>query len=364
MKIKFGKLKLLYEDNKKQINAAIQISLESGWYILGREVDAFERKFASYLNVKYVVGCSSGTDAIYLALKSLKISSGDEILTVANTCVPTISGIRLTGAIPRFIDINDFDYQMNCDLIERNITKKTKAIMPVNLYGGATNYDMLKAISRKYGIPVIEDNAQGVGSTYNNLQLGTIGKIGCFSFYPSKNLGAFGDAGAIATNEESLYKNALMLRNYGQKVRYKHSIEGINSRLDELQAAILKVLLDKLEVRNERRRSIAKKYSENIQNSKIILPKNNSKTISNFHLYVIRTKYRNNLIKYLTGNGIETFIHYPIPVHKQRAFYKFEFAEVSLPVTEKVSKEILSIPCYPEMNDDEVNYIIEKLNSF
>jgi len=282
------------------------------------------------------------------------------VITVSNTAFPTVVGIKMSGATPVFVDINEDSYLMNVKNIEKAITKRTKAIIPVHLYGQVCDMDELETISKEYNIPIIEDCAQAHGAEYKGKKSGSFGIMSAFSFYPSKNLGAYGDAGMVLTNDESLYNKLRMLRNYGQKERYYHSMFGINSRLDEIQAGILRVKLKHLEEWNERRRKIAEKYNENLKDLvKTPLEIIGCKHI--YHLYVIRTKERERLKKYLEENGIQTLIHYPIPVHLQPVF---KSNSIQLPITEKVSKEILSLPIYPQLTDEEVEYIISKIKKF
>lgn len=360
MKIKFGDLKREYRTIEKEIDSVIKKILTKGQFILGEELEKFEKEFSEYCGVRFGVGVANGTEAIALSLLSLDIKADDEVITVSNTAFPTVVGIKMSGATPVFVDINEDSYLMNVKNIEKAITKRTKAIIPVHLYGQVCDMDELETISKEYNIPIIEDCAQAHGAEYKGKKSGSFGIMSAFSFYPSKNLGAYGDAGMVLTNDESLYNKLRMLRNYGQKERYYHSMFGINSRLDEIQAGILRVKLKHLEEWNERRRKIAEKYNENLKDLvKTPLEIIGCKHI--YHLYVIRTKERERLKKYLEENGIQTLIHYPIPVHLQPVF---KSNSIQLPITEKVSKEILSLPIYPQLTDEEVEYIISKIKKF
>jgi len=360
VKIKFGDLKREYRTIEKEIDSVIKKILTKGQFILGEELEKFEKEFSEYCGVRFGVGVANGTEAIALSLLSLDIKADDEVITVSNTAFPTVVGIKMSGATPVFVDINEDSYLMNVKNIEKAITKRTKAIIPVHLYGQVCDMDELETISKEYNIPIIEDCAQAHGAEYKGKKSGSFGIMSAFSFYPSKNLGAYGDAGMVLTNDESLYNKLRMLRNYGQKERYYHSMFGINSRLDEIQAGILRVKLKHLEEWNERRRKIAEKYNENLKDLvKTPLEIIGCKHI--YHLYVIRTKERERLKKYLEENGIQTLIHYPIPVHLQPVF---KSNSIQLPITEKVSKEILSLPIYPQLTDEEVEYIISKIKKF
>jgi dTDP-4-amino-4,6-dideoxygalactose transaminase len=266
--------------------------------------------------------------------------------------------------VPVFIDIDESSYNIKSDLIEKKISHKTKAIVPVHLYGNPCNMDDLLKLAKKYSLKIVEDCAHAHGAEYKGRKVGTFGDAGCFSFYPSKNLGAYGDGGMVITSNAELNHNLKLLRNYGQEKRYFSIMKGFNSRLDEIQAAILRFKLKKLDIWNELRIKIAKKYTDNFTDSGIICPKLDKSVKHVFHLYVVRVKDRDNFINYLTKNGIGVFIHYPIPVHLQQAYKELNVKEGSLPVTEKVSKEIISIPIYPELEDSEVDYIISKIEEY
>ena len=348
-----------YSTIKEEVNAAIQKVLTSGWYILGREVEAFEREFAAYCGVKYVVGCASGTEAICLALMALGIKCGDEVITVANTAVPTISAISMVGATPVFVDVDD-DFLMDVTQVERRITEHTKVIMPVHLYGQMADMDNLLAIARQHHLKIIEDACQAHGAEYKGRKAGAWGEMGCFSFYPTKNLGCYGDGGAVTTNSRELYELLVMLRNYGQKQRYYHAIKGINSRLDEIQAAILRVKLKHLEKWNAKRSQLAEQYTRALQD-RLRCPIQKPHRRHVYHLYVIRTKERERLITFLSETGIETLIHYPVPVHLQEAYRDLGYKLGELPQTELMMNEILSLPIHPEMSPEQVTYVCDKM---
>lgn len=362
--IPFGDLKRNYYENKNEINSAINEVLESGWFVLGKQVEFFEKEFADYCNCKYAVGVGSGTEAIHLALLAHDIGLNDDVITVPNTAIPTISAISLSNAKPVFVDINSETYTIDPQRIEETITKKTKAIIPVHLYGQTANMKPILEISKKYGIPIIEDACQAHGALFEGEKAGSLGDAGCFSFYPSKNLGAYGDGGIITTNNKEIYERVRLLRNYGQKNRYEHKYKGINSRLDELQAAILRVKLKKLETWNQRRREIAELYKKLIKSEKLIHPFEPDYNKHVYHLYVIRFKKRDLLREYLDNFSIKTQIHYPIPCHLQESYCELGYKKGDFPVSEKVTKEILSLPIYPELKDDEVEYVSDIITKF
>ncbi len=350
-----------YNVLKKPIHGAIDKVLNSGRLILSEEVKRFENNFARYIGAGFAVGVSSGTDALKIAARALEFKAGDEIITVANTAVPTISAIRELGLIPKFVDIKK-DFTMDETLIEQKITTKTRAILPVHLYGQSCNMSAISKIAQKHGLKVIEDCAQAHGTKHRGKKVGTFGDIACFSFYPTKNLGAYGDGGMILTKSKRLAEKCKQLRMYGMRSTYYSKLEGYNSRLDELQAAILNVKLKYLDRHNKKRQKIASLYLKKINNEKIILPSIPDINEHIFHLFVIRTKNRPKLLKYLSANNIGYGIHYPYPVHQQTV-YKF-LGSASLPNTERCAKEIISLPIFPELSKEEINYIIKTLNLF
>jgi len=345
---------------KDEIDTAIDRVLKSGYFILGEECNKFEKEFAGYIKSKYCIGVGSGTDAINLSLRAAGIKSGDEVITTCLTAYPTIIGIIEAGGIPVLVDINTENCLINEELIKNKITSKTKFIIPVHLYGQSVNMEKILRIAEEYGLKIIEDCAQAVGATYKGKKTGSFGTASAFSFYPTKNLGAYGDGGAVITNDENIFKKLLQIRNCGQKNRYYHDVHGINSRLDELQAAILRVKLRHLDKRIKRRRIIAGIYDKNLKVKKLKESENNKHT---YHLYVIFSANRDKLKKYLASNGIQSLIHYPIPIYKQKAL-NYEFKDNEFSVTDKLTKEILSIPINSELSDSEVETIIDKINSF
>ncbi len=359
--IPFFDLKKQYISLKYEIDNAIQNTLNSGLFILGNQLKEFEKEFSFYLNKKFCIGVGNGTDAIELALRALEIQEGDEIITVPNTAIPTITAILEAGAKPVFIDIGE-DYLINPNKIEQAITEKTKAILPVHLYGQSCDMDKIIKIAEDNNLKIIEDCAQAHNSIYKNSKV-PIGDIGCFSFYPTKNLGAFGDAGAIVTNNENIAKKLKLLRNYGQENKYSALLKGRNSRLDEIQASILRIKLKYLKYFTEKRRQIAEKYNQQLKNF-IKTPIENPWNKSCYHLYIIRTNKRNELKDYLTTQQIGTEIHYPIPLHLQEAYKFLNYQKGDFPISEKFSQEILSLPIYPELKDEEINEIIKKIKLF
>lgn len=346
-----------------KIIKSIKKIIKSGNYILGENVKEFENNFSKFNNIKYCVGVSSGTDAIFLALKSLNIGKGDEIITVANTASATISAIIQSGAKPVLVDINEF-YLIDVGEIEKHITKNTKAILPVHLYGQMCDMNIIMKIARKYKLKVIEDCSQSHGATFNNKKAGTFGDIGCFSFYPTKNLGSLGDAGAIITNNFSILKTLRKMREYGWKPKFNSTIFGWNSRLDEIQAGILNIKLKKLNYFNNMRIKIANYYNENIFNSAITLPNKKSKKNKHvYHLYVIRAKKRKQLINFLSRNEINCSIQYPYSINNQKYFSnKIKYSKLNN--TEKFTKQIISLPIHPFLKNYDMKYIVNKINSY
>ncbi|MBT4136865.1 MAG: DegT/DnrJ/EryC1/StrS family aminotransferase [Candidatus Latescibacteria bacterium] len=362
MNIPFGDLKRQYIAQKPEIDQAIQTVLNSGWFVLGEQGHRFERAFAKYCGAKHGIGVGSGTDALHLGLKACGVQAGDEVITVAHTATPTASGISLLGAIPVFIDIDPESYTLNPNLIEAAITPKTKAILPVHLYGQAADMNAILHIAQKHHLPVVEDCAQAHGTIYGNHKVGTLGDVGCFSFYPSKNLGALGDAGIIITNQDHLAHQVQLLRNYGSITRDVHEILGANSRLDEIQAAILNAKLGQLDAGNKRRQEIAQRYSTSIKHSDIQHPTPKDWGTHTYHLYVIQTSNRDLLRKHLEKCGISTGIHYPTPIHKQPAYA--HLSTQPLPVTEHIVNQIVSLPIFPELTDAEIDHIVQSVNAF
>lgn len=362
MNVPFLDLKTQYKNIKSEIDAAIKKVVDSQHFILGSELEAFENEFAKYLGVKYVVGVNSGTDGIILALLSLGIGKGDEVITPANSFIATTAAIVQTGAKPVLVDCDPDTYQIDVEQVEKAITKKTKAILPVHLHGAPAEIDKLQEIAKRNKLFLIEDACQAHGATFNNKKLGAFGDLGVFSFYPGKNLGAYGDGGAIVTSNKNLYKKLLKLRNYGQAKKYYHDSFGINSRLDEIQAAVLRVKLKYLDRWNKERNEVAENYNKSLIDYKTQKIIKGGK--SNYYLFVIECGNRNKLQRHLLDNGIHTLIHYPMPIHLQKAYLNLGYKKGDFPKAEKLSKVILSIPIYPEITKEEILYITKTMDIF
>ncbi|NLK72536.1 MAG: DegT/DnrJ/EryC1/StrS family aminotransferase [Clostridiales bacterium] len=361
MEIKFNQLIRGYQKFKDEYDKAAISVLESGWYVMGKELERFEYKFAEFIGSKYCVGLNSGLDALRLAFRALNIGEGDEVIVPANTFIASVLGITENGATPVFVEPDEF-YNLDTELIEEKITGKTKAILAVHLYGQAANMTILSKISSKYNLYLIEDCAQSHGARYEGKMTGTWGAISCFSFYPTKNLGAFGDSGAIVTDNEEINEKIKMLRNYGSKIKYHNEILGINSRLDEMQAALLYVKLKHYDELRLEREMIAKKYLDGINNENIILPTIRNAAEHVWHLFVIRSRKRNEVQSYLANKGIETRIHYPIPPHLSEAYGYLGHKAGDFPVTEDYANTVLSLPLYEGMTDEEIDYVIKTIN--
>ncbi len=358
--IPFNNFKLHYQDLKPGMDKAFTRVMDSGWYVLGKEVEAFENEFARYLNVKYCVGVASGTEAITLALMANNIGEGDEVITTNVTAFPTITGIVQAGAKPVVVDVFKESGLIDFTKIVSKINKKTKGIVPVHLYGQSCDMAGIMEVAKQHNLCVIEDCAQATGATYKNKKCGTIGNCGAFSFYPTKNLGAYGDAGAVATNDEATYNKLLSLRNYGQTERYYHDFNGINSRLDELQAAILREKLPFLEHWNKKRGQIASHYKEQLKG--VTFLKENEYGQSVYHLFIIKATDRDHLLKYLKANGVAALIHYPVPIHKQKAFL-YQKDEI-FTESEIFTSNILSLPIYPELSEKDLQKIVTIINEY
>jgi len=363
MYIKFNVLDRIYERYAQELSEATDRVLKSAWYILGNEVASFEKIFSQYCGTNRCVGLNSGLDALILAIRALGIGEGDEVIVPANTYIATVLGITENGATPVFVEPDKF-YNLDPNRIEASITPKTKAILPVHLYGQACQMDRIMEIAEKHGLFVIEDCAQSHSSHYNRKMTGSFGDIGCFSFYPTKNLGAFGDAGAIITNNDNFADKVSMLRNYGSKVKYYNEIEGVNSRLDEIQAALLCIKLTHLDELTEERKKIANRYIQGIKNDAIILPQTVDGADHVYHLFVIRSKQRDALQNHLKEFGIQTQIHYPVPPHLADCYQHLGYKKGDFPITEQYAAESLSLPLYNGMTDEEINYVIDVLNNF
>ena len=346
------------------IRAAFDRVFTRSWYIEGVEDDAFEKAFAEYCGTTYCVGVGNGLDALMLSLKALGIGESDEVIVPSNTYIATALAVTYVGATPVFVEPDIRTFNINPALIEAAITSKTKAIMPVHLYGQACDMDPIMEVAKKHGLKVVEDCAQAHGATYKGQKVGTFGDAAGFSFYPGKNLGALGDAGAVVTNDKELAEQIRALGNYGSDYKYHHIYKGNNSRLDELQAAFLAAKLPHLERMNVERRRIAQMYSEGINNSKVATPYVHPDCVPVWHIYGIRCSERDALEKHLNDKGIGTNKHYPIPMHLQECYKDLNVPRGVLPIAEEISATELSIPMYYGMTDEEVQYVIEAINEF
>lgn len=363
MKIPFLDLKSSYLELKAELDDAYHRVMESGWYILGQEVEAFEHEFAAYCGVKQCIGVGNGLDALHLILRAMEIGPGDEVIVPANTYIATWLAVTYAGATPVPVEPDERTYNIDPNRIEEAITPRTRAILPVHLYGQPADMDPILEIARRHGLKVIEDAAQAHGARYNGKRTGGLGDAAGFSFYPGKNLGAFGDGGAVTTNDDLLADRIRSLRNYGSRTKYYNEVKGFNSRLDEFQAAFLRVKLHKLDEWNERRKRIAHHYLAALTDvSDLTLPHVHSWVDPIWHLFVIRTKSRDLLQTHLGEQGIQTLIHYPIPSHQQDAY--LEYNAIDLPITEKIHQEVLSIPMGPAMQRDEVAVIVKVIKDF
>ncbi|MES2574140.1 MAG: DegT/DnrJ/EryC1/StrS family aminotransferase [Bacteroidota bacterium] len=364
--INFLDLKKINEPYEIAFQEKLKTILESGWYILGNEVTVFEHHFANYCGAKYCVGVGNGFDALVLIFKAYiqlgKLQKGDEVIVPANTYIASILAILEADLIPVLVEPKLETYNINPDFISEKITSKTKAILAVHLYGQLVEIEKINAIAIQHNLLVVEDAAQAHGAVSDFVKSGNLSHAAAFSFYPGKNLGALGDGGAATTNDSELARTIKSLRNYGSEAKYQNEYIGVNSRLDELQAAFLNIKLPNLDVENAIRRNIAKHYLSEIKNNKIKLPFWDFSENHVFHLFVIRTENRNHLQQYLLENGIQTMIHYPIPPHKQKAFSNWN--NLSFPITEKIHNEILSLPISPVMTVDEVDFIVSILNKY
>ena len=361
--IDFVRLKRQYDLYQEEYEEAALRSLRSGWYILGNELNGFERMFAEQLGVAHVIGVNSGTDALILAVRALGIGKGDEVIVPAHTYIASVLGITENGAVPVFAEPDSF-FGINPEKIESLITERTKAILPVHLYGQSCDMDTICSIAEKYNLYVIEDCAQSHGALYKGRPTGTFGTIACFSFYPTKPIGALGDAGALAVNDNKLAEKLRMMRNYGSTKKYVNEIPGVNSRLDELQAAVLKVSLRHMEDGNEYRRKIAEKYLNGIHNEKIKLPEIRDNCTHVWHVFAILTEDRDGLQKYLFDNNIQALIHYPIPPHMQLSLSYLGKEKGDYPLSEYYAEHELSLPIYNGMPMEDVEIVIQALNQY
>lgn len=354
-------LKNQYRSIEKEINTAIKRVLESGAFILGTEVASLEQEVADYLGVKYAVGVASGTDALMLSLLACGVQKGDEVITAAFTFIATVEAIIHSGATPVFVDINPDTYNMDTAKIEDKISSRTKAIMPVHMYGQSADMDEILQIAKRHNLCIIEDAAQAFGAEYKNKKAGTWSNAGCFSFFPSKNFAAYGDGGMVVTDDEHTAKQVRMLRVHGSNQKYIHNIIGYNSRLDELQAAVLRVKLQYIDNWNKARRKRASMYNELLRGIDAITPVEKKYNRHIYHQYTVRMKHREECKNYLAKNGIATAIHYPLCVFEQECYRYLNYTKKDLPVSFTASKEVLSLPMYPELPENKISYICNNI---
>lgn len=363
-KIPFVDLSAQYQNIKEEVDAAIASVIKTTAFILGPEVRQFEEEFAQFCNAKFAIGVDSGTSAIELIMRAYGIGTGDEVIIPANTFIATAYGVSYTGATPVFVEPTAHTYNIDVARIEAAITKRTKAIMPVHLYGQPVDMDPILDIAKKHNLIVVEDACQAHGARYKGKRTGAIGHAAAFSFYPGKNLGAYGDGGAITTNDERIAASLRRMRDYGQSEKYHHTELGYNRRLDSIQAAILRVKLRHLDSWNQARRDHANYYNKLLKGSKYVLPEIPSFAEPIWHLYVLQSENRDSLMKYLSGIGVSTGIHYPIPIHLQGAYENLGHKEGDFPLTERISHKIVSLPMYAEMSNEMIEYVVNGLNSF
>jgi dTDP-4-amino-4,6-dideoxygalactose transaminase len=361
--VPFLDVKAAYVQLKDKIDNAIARVLSSGWYLLGEEIAAFEREFATYCGAKHCIGVANGLDALHLIVRAMDIGAGDEVIVPSNTYIATWLGVSYAGATPVPVEPNEQTYNIDPELIESAITPRTKAIMAVHLYGQPADMDPINEVARRHSLRVIEDAAQAQGANYKGRKAGALADAAGFSFYPGKNLGALGDAGAVTTNDDELADKLRRLRNYGSVVKYQHEDKGFNSRLDEIQAAVLRVKLQYLDEWNARRRAVATYYRGRLQDVDLVLPSVPNETEPAWHLFVVRSKQRDALQKHLSANGIGTLIHYPAPPHLQNAYADLGRKRGSFPISEKISEEVLSLPMGPHITREQQERVVSAIES-
>lgn len=364
MTVPFVDLKMQYQSIRSDIKTALDGVLENTAFILGSEVRQLEEEFATYCQTKYAVAVNSGTSALHLALLSAGVGPGDEVITVPNTFIATVAAIVYTGATPRFVDVHPDTYNMDASKLEQAITSKTKAILPVHLYGQPVDMDAVMAVARKHNLLVIEDACQAHGATYHNRKVGSFGLAGCFSFYPGKNLGAYGEGGMLVTNDETVYETARCLRDHGSEQKYYHVRIGYNYRMEGFQGAVLRVKLPYLDEWTDSRRKNAAYYNRILKDFDVVTPVVLDDVRHVFHLYVVRVNQREAMQQYLQQNGVATGLHYPVPVHLQKGYQFLGYREGDFPVTEAAAKQILSLPMFPELTEQQMQYVAETIGKF
>lgn len=365
MEVPFSTVNRIHEAIRGELDSAYRRVMDRGWFIRGEECRKFEEEFAGYIGASYCVGVASGLDALSLIMRALEIGEGDEVIVPANTFIATALAVSVTGAKPVFVEPNINDFNIDIEKIEEKITEKTKAVIAVHLQGRPADMDVVNEIAQRHGLKVVEDAAQAHGARYKGERVGTMSVAAAFSFYPGKNLGAMGDAGCVVTNDRELADRVRELGNYGSTVKYHHTDKGVNSRLDELQSAFLRVKLKYLDVWNQERKDIAEKYFQGIHNPQIILPPKSSEEFDHiYHVFAVRCRRREELEKMLAESGIETVKHYPIPIPFQKAYAECHAVRGEYPVAEEISDTVLSIPMFCGMTEEETAYVIDIINAF
>ena len=364
MKVPFVDLQTQFSALREKIIPAIESVMVRSAFVLGDEVAQFEQSFAEFCGTKHCVSVASGCDALLWAIKACGLGPGDEIITATNTYIATVLAISQAGATPVLVDCLEDSFEIDPKAVEAAVTPKTKAIIPVHLYGQSADMDAILAVAEKNGLKVIEDAAQAHGASYRDKPCGSMGDVGCFSFYPGKNLGAYGDGGAVVTDDDDIAKQVRMLRNYGQSKKYYHDVIGWNSRLDTVQAAVLNVKLPHLHAWNDARRKNADRYREGLSDIDVTTPVEVAGNRHIYHLFVIRIRNRNKALEFLSNKGVSCGIHYPIPVHLQKAYEILKYDSGAFPVAERVANEILSLPMFPELSDEQVEFVCQNLAAF
>lgn len=362
--VPFLDLQATYLEMQPELDAAVHDVLDSGWYILGDRLAQFEKAYASYVGTKHCIGVGNGLDALYLALKARGVGIGDEVIVPSNTYIATWLAVSYTGALPVPVEPDVHTYNLDPELLEAAVSTRTKAICPVHLYGQPADMDPIMEVADRHGLFVLEDAAQAHGATYRGTKAGALGHAAGWSFYPGKNLGAFGDGGAITTDDDELADRLRVLRNYGSRIKYVNEIQGVNSRLDELQAAVLSVKLRRLDQWNQRREAIAARYRTEISNPLVVQPSVLESATSAWHLYVVRTAARDALQRHLATSQIQTLIHYPIPPHLQHAYAALGLKVGDLPISEGIHRDVLSLPIGPHMTEEQVDRVVRSINLY
>jgi dTDP-4-amino-4,6-dideoxygalactose transaminase len=363
-RVPFLDLRAPYLELQSEIDGAMLRVADSGWFLLGDELRAFEDEFARYVGVKHCVGVANGLDALFLSLQALGVGPGDEVIVPSNTYIATWLAVTMAGARPVPVEPDPETYNVDPQRIESAITRRTRAILPVHLYGLAADMEAIRDIAARHGLVVLEDAAQAHGATHAGIKAGALGDAAAWSFYPGKNLGAFGDGGAVTTDDDGTADKVRVLRNYGSRVKYVNDVKGVNSRLDEIQAAVLRVKLSALDDWNDRRTRVAERYADRCAGLPLVLPSTPLGSRHAWHLYVIRSSEREDLRKWLAAQGVETLIHYPIPPHRQRAYAEFAFAEDAFPIANQIHEEVLSLPMGPHLSEDQQEVVIGALSAF